>query len=184
MLVQNGVTGDSRVQKEAESAAAAGYEVVLLGASPSGKAEEWALGGATVRLVPVNRVFDRRRHEMRRGWLRSPLAYPPGPLAAYRQRQARAWRTDLDTARARGLRLRRWRRARPRTGCSGAGRGCAARRPGGWRRTVPPRRAGSTASPRGSGRRRWGTGRGGGWTRPCGTWSCRSDRWWTSCART
>ncbi|MFB9659322.1 glycosyltransferase [Glycomyces mayteni] len=102
MLVQNGVTGDSRVQKEAESAAAAGYEVVLLGASPSGKAEEWALGGATVRLVPVNRVFDRRRHEMRRGWLRSPLAYPPGPLAAYRQRQARAWRTDLDTARARG----------------------------------------------------------------------------------
>ncbi|WP_198667647.1 glycosyltransferase [Glycomyces dulcitolivorans] len=102
MLVQNGVTGDSRVQKEAESAAAAGYEVFLLGASTSGKAEEWALGGATVRLVPVNRVFDRRRHEARRGWLRSPLAYPPGPVAAYRQRQAKAWRADLDTARASG----------------------------------------------------------------------------------
>ncbi|GAA2294671.1 hypothetical protein GCM10009853_058340 [Glycomyces scopariae] len=102
MLVQNGVTGDSRVQKEAESAAAAGYEVVLLGASPSGRAEEWALGGATVRLVPVDRVFDRRRHQMRRGWLRSPLAYPPGPLASYRHRQARAWRADLDTDRARG----------------------------------------------------------------------------------
>ncbi|MCC3762791.1 glycosyltransferase [Glycomyces sp. TRM65418] len=99
MLVQNGVTGDSRIQKEAESAAAAGYAVTLLGVSPDRRPQEWTLGEAEVRLVPVDRVFDRRRHEMRRGWLRSPLAYPPGPLAAYRNRQARAWRTDLDTER-------------------------------------------------------------------------------------
>ena len=101
MLVQNGVTGDSRVQKEAESAAEAGWEVVLLGAAPKKRAEEWDLAGARVRLLPVGKALDRRPHETRRGWLRSPLAYPPGPLAAYRHRQALAWRADLDTERAR-----------------------------------------------------------------------------------
>ncbi|OEV10809.1 hypothetical protein AN220_30960, partial [Streptomyces nanshensis] len=37
MLVCNGVEGDSRVQKTARSAAAAGWEVVLLGRSPDGR---------------------------------------------------------------------------------------------------------------------------------------------------
>ena len=48
MLVGNFVDGDSRVQKEARSAAAAGLETFLVGRSPSGKREEYALGDATV----------------------------------------------------------------------------------------------------------------------------------------
>ena len=100
MLVQNGVVGDSRVQKEAASAAAAGWEVFLLGRTDK-RAEEWDLGGATVRLVPTGRDFDKRRHEVRRPWLRSPFAYPPGPLESYRRKQVQAWNADLAYARAR-----------------------------------------------------------------------------------
>jgi glycogen synthase len=100
MLVQNGVVGDSRVQKEAASAAAAGWEVILLGRTDK-RAEEWDLNGALVRLVPTGRDFDRRRHEVRRAWLRSPLAYPPGPLEAYRRKQVRAWKADLAFTKAR-----------------------------------------------------------------------------------
>jgi glycosyltransferase involved in cell wall biosynthesis len=99
MLVQNGVVGDSRVQKEAASAAAAGWDVILLGRTDKG-AEEWELNGASVRLVPTARDFDRRRHEVRRAWLRSPLAYPPGPLESYRRKQVRAWKADLAFAKA------------------------------------------------------------------------------------
>lgn len=101
MLVQNGVVGDSRIQKEAESAARAGWEVVLLGRGSGKSTEKWTVGDASVRLVPVKRTFDRRRHEVRRAWLRSPLAYPPGPLQEYRRKQVRAWKSDLATARAR-----------------------------------------------------------------------------------
>ncbi|MCD0443725.1 glycosyltransferase family 4 protein [Glycomyces sp. A-F 0318] len=101
MLVQNGVVGDSRVQKEAASAAAAGWEVTLLGRTDGKRVREWELGGAAVRLVPTGRAFDRRRHEVRRAWLRSPLAYPPGPLEEYRRRQVSARRADIADARAR-----------------------------------------------------------------------------------
>ncbi|WP_156926023.1 glycosyltransferase family 4 protein [Glycomyces arizonensis] len=101
MLVQNGVVGDSRVQKEAEWAAEAGWDVVLLGRAPKKRAEEWTLGKATVRLVPVVGVLDRRRHEVRGGRLRSPLAYPPGPLEAHRRRQRRVWKAEIDQLRAR-----------------------------------------------------------------------------------
>lgn len=101
MLVQNGVVGDSRIQKEAETAARAGWDVVLLGRTDRPRPEEWTVGGARVRLIPVPRTFDKRRHEVRRAWLRSPLAYPPGPLLEYRRKQVRAWRADLATARAR-----------------------------------------------------------------------------------
>ncbi|MBO3733951.1 glycosyltransferase family 4 protein [Glycomyces niveus] len=100
MLVQNGVVGDSRVQKEAASAAAAGWEVFLLGRTDK-RAEEWDLGGATVRLVPTGRDFDKRRHEVRRPWLRSPFAYPPGPLESYRRKQVQAWNADLAYEKAR-----------------------------------------------------------------------------------
>ncbi|MCP3817705.1 glycosyltransferase family 4 protein [Streptomyces sp. A3M-1-3] len=96
MLVDNGVNGDSRVQKEARSAAAAGWEVVLLGKSPTRKGQSWQLGDAEVRLLRVPGPMQRRRHEYRRAVLRSPLAYPVGPLAAYRRQKARAWRVDLN----------------------------------------------------------------------------------------
>ncbi|GLY92972.1 glycosyltransferase [Actinoplanes sp. NBRC 103695] len=52
MLVDNGVRGDSRVQKAARSAAAAGWDVTLLGCSPTSAEERWHLGEARVRLLP------------------------------------------------------------------------------------------------------------------------------------
>lgn len=76
MLVDNGVNGDSRVQKEARSAAAAGWDVVLLGKSPNRKEQTWRLGDAEVRLLHVPGPMHRRRYEYRRAILRSPLAYP------------------------------------------------------------------------------------------------------------
>ncbi|GLY21579.1 glycosyltransferase family 4 protein [Micromonospora sp. NBRC 101691] len=95
MLVDNGVNGDSRVQKTARSAAAAGWDVVLLGRSPSGLPESWSLGDAQVRLLPVPANLAKHRHQYRRRWLRAPLAYPPGGLAAHRTQWVRAWRADL-----------------------------------------------------------------------------------------
>ncbi|MFE3514228.1 glycosyltransferase family 4 protein [Streptomyces sp. NPDC059166] len=96
MLVDNGVNGDSRVQKEARSAAAAGWDVVLLGKSPTKKQQSWQIGDAEVRLLYVPSPLHRRRHEYRRAVLRSPLAYKPGPLAAYRKQRMKAWRTELN----------------------------------------------------------------------------------------
>ncbi|MEV0427371.1 glycosyltransferase family 4 protein [Micromonospora sp. NPDC050495] len=95
MLVDNGVNGDSRVQKAARSAADAGWEVILLGRSPGGLPQTWQLGRAEVRLLAMPDPLARRRHEFRRAWLRWPLAYPPSGLAAHRQQAVRAWRADL-----------------------------------------------------------------------------------------
>jgi glycosyltransferase involved in cell wall biosynthesis len=53
MLVDNGVDGDSRVQKAARSAAAAGWDVTLLGCSPTGDEQTFRLGYARVRLLPL-----------------------------------------------------------------------------------------------------------------------------------
>jgi glycosyltransferase involved in cell wall biosynthesis len=50
MLVDNGVEGDSRVQKTARSAAEAGWDVTLLGLGPH---QRWTIGDAEVRLVPL-----------------------------------------------------------------------------------------------------------------------------------
>ncbi|MEU3945512.1 glycosyltransferase family 4 protein [Streptomyces sp. NPDC029526] len=120
MLVDNGVTGDSRVQKEARSAAAAGWDVVLLGRARSRKDVDrtWRLGDAEVRLLAVPTPLFRRRHEYRRAPLRSPLAYRPGPLAAYRRQKVKAWRADLHVrsalARREGSALGRLRLLPPR----------------------------------------------------------------------
>jgi glycosyltransferase involved in cell wall biosynthesis len=100
MLVDNGVNGDSRVQKQARSAAAAGWDVVLLGKSPDRKRRGWQLGDAEVLLIPVPGPLSKRRHEFRRAPLRRPLAYPPGRLADFRKQRIKAWRADL---RIRGL---------------------------------------------------------------------------------
>ncbi|MEU4134534.1 glycosyltransferase family 4 protein [Streptomyces wuyuanensis] len=99
MLVDNAVNGDSRVQKEARSAAAAGWEVVLVGKSPTKEAQSWRIGDARVELLHVPGPMKRRRHEYRRAVLRAPLAYPPGPLAAYRRHKSMAWRVDLNSRR-------------------------------------------------------------------------------------
>src|SRR3954469_20878949 len=92
VLVDNGVHGDSRVQKTARSAAEAGWQVTLLGKSPDTQEHTWRLGEAEVRLIPVSSALARRRHEFRRAPLRRPLAYRPGPLAAYRQQHGGAGR--------------------------------------------------------------------------------------------
>ena len=74
MLVDNGVNGDSRVQKEARSAAEAGWEVTLLGRSPDKQEHTWSLGPAKVRLLPMGTPLAKRPHEFRRHWVAAPLA--------------------------------------------------------------------------------------------------------------
>ncbi|MFI7246113.1 glycosyltransferase [Streptomyces qinglanensis] len=99
MLVCNGVEGDSRVQKTARSAAAAGWEVVLLGRSPDGRPASWRLGGAQVRLLPVPTPLARPPRAARRPLLTRPLAYGPA-TAPYRAQRVKAWRDELRTRRA------------------------------------------------------------------------------------
>ena len=99
MLVDNGVEGDSRVQKQARSMAERGWDVVLLGKSPDNKEHRWKIGDARVRLVPVSLPLAKRRYEFRRAPLRSPLAYPPGRMAKYAERMALARREEARTRR-------------------------------------------------------------------------------------
>jgi glycosyltransferase involved in cell wall biosynthesis len=99
MLVDNGVRGDSRVQKAAASAADAGWEVILLGRSTDDKSETWSIGAAEVRLIPVPSPLTKRPYEFRRSWLR-PLAYPPTGIGPYRAQRVRAWRADIVARRA------------------------------------------------------------------------------------
>src|SRR5262245_21476857 len=94
MLVDNAVTGDSRVQKAAASMAAAGWDVTLLGKSPDRRERSWMIGGARVRLLRVRDRMEHRRHEFRRRW-RVPLAYPPGGVAENRRQWAAALKADL-----------------------------------------------------------------------------------------
>ncbi|MFG3579874.1 glycosyltransferase family 4 protein [Micromonospora chersina] len=96
MLVDNGVHGDSRVQKAARSAAEAGWEVILVGILKSATAEEtWRLGDAEVRLIRVPR---RLPHPItyRRALLRRPLAYKPGPEPKRKLNKLKARRDDLN----------------------------------------------------------------------------------------
>ncbi|MDW5327793.1 glycosyltransferase family 4 protein [Plantactinospora sp. KLBMP9567] len=95
MLVDNGVNGDSRVQKQARSAADAGWEVILLGRSPTMAPQSWQLGRAQVRLLPMPEPLFRKRHQYRRAWLRWPLGYPPNGIAEHQAQQVAAWRADL-----------------------------------------------------------------------------------------
>jgi glycogen(starch) synthase len=93
MLVDNPVRGDSRVQKAARSAAAAGWDVILLGRSPDGQPQTWQIGDAEVRLLPM--PTSKRTYEYRRTWLLGPLAYPPTGIAAHRTQRVTAWQEDL-----------------------------------------------------------------------------------------
>lgn len=54
MLVDNGIRGDSRVQKTARSAADAGWDVTLLGCAAADEAlSAWRIGSAEARLLPL-----------------------------------------------------------------------------------------------------------------------------------
>lgn len=99
MLVDNAVEGDSRVQKAAESAAQAGWDVVLLGKSLDTHEHTWMIGDAKARLLPVEQPLAKRRHEFRRR-LRAPLAYPPNGIAPVRHQAVRAWKADIAMRRA------------------------------------------------------------------------------------
>ena len=95
MLVDNGVEGDSRVQKQARSAAAAGWDVTLLGFRPhTARRSEWTLGDAKVRVIPIKRPLQTHRSTLR--WSpRRPLAYSCLAMANSRLQTVRAWHTDL-----------------------------------------------------------------------------------------
>lgn len=95
MLVDNDVTGDSRVQKEARSMAAAGWEVFLLGERRDGPRDTWAIGDATVRLLPMETKLSSPPSLWRRSWIRRPFAYPPGKEADYKSDLMRARRADI-----------------------------------------------------------------------------------------
>ncbi len=94
MLVDNGVTGDSRVQKTARSAAAAGWDVILLGLLGQSKVDAWRIGDAEVRLVKIATPLGQHPQRFRRSLLRRPFAYPPGRLAEHRMQWVRARRVD------------------------------------------------------------------------------------------
>lgn len=96
MIVDNAITSDSRVQKAAKSAAEHGWDVTLLGRKmKKGELGKYMIGDAKVLRVLVPHVLYHRRYEYRRAGLRSPLAYPPGKLATYREQEVRAWKADL-----------------------------------------------------------------------------------------
>jgi glycosyltransferase involved in cell wall biosynthesis len=100
MLVQNGVQGDSRVQKQAKSAADAGWDVLLLGRAPGRQEVTWKLGEAEVRLLPF-RHQSTRAHEVRTPRLFAPLAYRFPAMARQRTQQVRVWRTQIGEIMAR-----------------------------------------------------------------------------------
>ncbi len=101
MLVDNHVAQDSRVQKQARSAAERGWNVTLLGQQRGPGRTTWRLGKARVELLEVGKVLTRPRYLLRSGHLRSPLAYPRPDLASYREQQMLARRTDLNSERIR-----------------------------------------------------------------------------------
>jgi glycosyltransferase involved in cell wall biosynthesis len=81
MIVDNAVDGDSRVQKVARSAAEAGWDVTLLGRSPTAQTLTWRIAGARVCLLPVGGEAGgkegggragRWRAAIRRGLVRLP----------------------------------------------------------------------------------------------------------------
>jgi glycogen(starch) synthase len=95
MLVDNGVEGDSRVQKAARSAAAAGWDVILLGVrEPASRRTEWQIGDAQVRLVRVKRHLAVHRSTLH-GSLRRPLAYGTVAMANNRLQAVRAAQAEL-----------------------------------------------------------------------------------------
>ncbi|RRR97726.1 glycosyltransferase [Glycomyces terrestris] len=100
MLVQNHVKGDSRVQKQARSIAALGWDVTLLGVSPNRREHTGTLGGAAVRLIPLEPGLHQRPHEFRTSFPRDPLAYGNALKARWKTQQLEAKRADVTAAKA------------------------------------------------------------------------------------
>ncbi|HYN75738.1 MAG TPA: glycosyltransferase [Candidatus Limnocylindria bacterium] len=100
MLTDNSVLGDSRVQKEAQSAASAGWDVVLLGRTKKSEVQRWQIGGADVMLLPFEQPLGRGIHEIRRPRLRAVFAYPPGKMAGYRRQMMAVKQRELRLSRS------------------------------------------------------------------------------------
>ncbi|GAA2885841.1 hypothetical protein Acy02nite_42380 [Actinoplanes cyaneus] len=96
MLVDNDVRGDSRVQKEARSMAAAGWEVILLGERRDSPLETWMIGDAEVRLVPMDDKLSVKPTAWRKSW-RRPLSYAPGKEMPYRLEMIKVRQAELAT---------------------------------------------------------------------------------------
>ena len=96
MLVGNFIDGDSRVQKEARSAADAGWDTYLVGRSYSGKREESELGGVTVVRAAETMAATRYRssHPHRRG-VKGLIAYPSLEVSRVRHQRQRLRQMDL-----------------------------------------------------------------------------------------
>ncbi|BFU46599.1 glycosyltransferase [Krasilnikovia sp. MM14-A1004] len=93
VIVANGITGDSRVQKVAIAAARDGWDVTLIGRSLSKQQEESAMGPIKVLRLLVPDTYRKYRQRQERGW-RSRLtqAYLPDRAALKRYRAAHnAW---------------------------------------------------------------------------------------------
>ncbi|TGG77244.1 glycosyltransferase [Streptomyces albus] len=162
VVVGNGITGDSRVQKTAIAAARAGWDVTLVGRSSSKRREESVLGPVRVVKVPVAAhmravvAAERRRPHLRSritqfglpddaAWVRARAAH----AAWVREQSARAgWLTGEGTGPRAALAreaLKGWVRVR-RYAHKGRGRlyqwerraaSGAARPTGDWRRDWP-----------------------------------------------
>ncbi|MGN6781069.1 MAG: glycosyltransferase family 4 protein [Marmoricola sp.] len=98
MMVDNGVRNDSRVRKSAQSMAERGWNVVLIGRAPGGKAERFRLGKAKVRLVPVSDALSRRPDSFAPAG--ASLGYLNPRAARYRRQSVRAQQTDARVRRA------------------------------------------------------------------------------------
>jgi glycosyltransferase involved in cell wall biosynthesis len=76
VIVANAITGDSRVQKTALSAARAGWDVTLIGRSAGKQIERTEFGPVHVIRVPVGRNMRRAETRRRRRTVRARLTQP------------------------------------------------------------------------------------------------------------
>lgn len=95
MLVGNFIEGDSRVQKEARSAAAAGWDTYLLGRSDSGLREVRAIGDATIIHVAETMAATRYRSAHPRRRLNGLIAYSSQDLSRVKHQRQRLRIMDL-----------------------------------------------------------------------------------------
>ena len=73
VIVANAITGDSRVQKLSLSAAQAGWDVLLIGRSRTGRTQRTWMGPVKVLRVPVETHLERQEDQRRRDALRRRL---------------------------------------------------------------------------------------------------------------
>ncbi|GAA2056044.1 hypothetical protein GCM10009839_76290 [Catenulispora yoronensis] len=96
MLVGNFIDGDSRVQKEARSAAEAGWDTYLVGRSRSGKREESELGEVTVlRPAESMAATKYRTYHPRRTGVGGLIAYSTIELGKVKHQRQRIRQSNL-----------------------------------------------------------------------------------------